>query len=63
MGHRAAPDPASPNRVKRLRDKYEAELSELEQSERKLHGLAFLFLSPCHQITNLPLTYLRQGIN
>ena len=36
MGHRAAPDPASPNRVKRLRDKYEAELSELEQSERKL---------------------------
>ena len=37
MGHRAAPDPASPaTRVKRLRDKYEAELSELEQSERKL---------------------------
>lgn len=37
MDHRAAPDPAPPAaRVKRLRDKYEAELSELEQSERKL---------------------------
>lgn len=37
MDRRAAPDPAPPAaRVKRLRDKYEAELSELEQSERKL---------------------------
>lgn len=33
----AAPDPVPwPNSVKRIRDKYEAELSELEQSERKL---------------------------
>lgn len=33
----ASPDPAPrPNSVKRIRDKYEAELSELEQSERKL---------------------------
>lgn len=37
MGHGTAPDPAPPaTRVKRVRDKYEAELSELEQSERKL---------------------------
>ena len=37
MGLGTAPDPAPPAaRVKRLRDKYEAELSELEQSERKL---------------------------
>ncbi|XP_077829358.1 centrosomal protein of 131 kDa isoform X23 [Macaca mulatta] len=28
---------AAESRIKRLRDKYEAELSELEQSERKLH--------------------------
>lgn len=34
---RGCPDPAPrPNSVKRIRDKYEAELSELEQSERKL---------------------------
>lgn len=34
---RAAPDPAPlPASIKRVRDKYEVELSELEQSERKL---------------------------
>lgn len=34
---RCAPDPAPrPASVKRIRDKYEAELAELEQSERKL---------------------------
>lgn len=37
MPARAAPDPAPlPVSIKRVRDKYEAELSELEQSERKL---------------------------